>query len=166
VEETGGPGDVAVELKWRALGGEALALAVKPGLTLPTGDPRRGLGTGVPGFSLALAATRTAGPLSIDVNGRYERRDLATAADRAARRPDRLSASIASRLRVHPSCQLVAEIGGATGAERSAPSPGVFALAGAVASVARGIDVDVGARAGLSAPEVDLAWLGGVTWRF
>lgn len=155
VDAGSGPADVAVELKWRALGGEALALAVKPGLSLSTGGPGHGL-------SLALAASGTAGPLSLDVSGRYERRAHARAEDRAGR----LAASLAMRVRVDRSLQLAAEIGGATSAERSTSVPAVFALAAAVASPTAAVDVDLGARIGMTAPEVDLAWLTGVTWRF
>jgi hypothetical protein len=161
-----GPGDVALELKWRALGGEALALAAKAGVTLPTGDPGRGLGAGRPGLGLALAATRAAGRLSLDANVGYERRGWSRAEDRAALRRDRLTASLAVRAAVRPSLQLVAEIGGATAEERAARTPGAFALAGAVIAVAERVDLDVGVRVGLSESEPDVAWLGGATWRF
>jgi len=68
-ERTRGFGDVALELKWRFWDGELAKFAVKPGLTIPSGNFRKGLGTGraVPSVFLVSTSERDAWTWNIHV---------------------------------------------------------------------------------------------------
>ena len=55
--EASGLGDVSLALKWRFFEQGPLALALKPGLSLPSGDEGRGLGREQEGYDLLLIAS-------------------------------------------------------------------------------------------------------------
>ena len=52
-----GVGDASLEIKWRFFEREGCSLAVKPGMTVPTGDEERGFGTGRISGGVSLIAT-------------------------------------------------------------------------------------------------------------
>lgn len=47
-----GISDMTIEAKWRFFEKEGFSFALKPGITLPTGDRKRGLGTGRTAYSM------------------------------------------------------------------------------------------------------------------
>ena len=53
-----GISDISIESKWRFFEKNGLSLALKPGITLPTGNRKRGLGTGRTAYSLFLLQQR------------------------------------------------------------------------------------------------------------
>ena len=53
-----GISDISIESKWRFFEKDGLRLALKPGITLSTGDRKRGLGTGRTAYSLFLLQQR------------------------------------------------------------------------------------------------------------
>jgi hypothetical protein len=53
-----GVSDVSVELKWRFFEESGWSLALKPGITIPTGDRDKGLGSGRVSPSLFLITTK------------------------------------------------------------------------------------------------------------
>ena len=81
-----GPEDLRLELGWRFLEANGIALAVRPGLTLPSGEASRGRGTGRVGGSVVLAATVTTGALAFDLDAGYAHRDFSRGEDRDANR--------------------------------------------------------------------------------
>jgi len=52
-----GVSDTSIELKWRFYEKGSLSFALKPGMTLPTGDDEKGFGTGKVTYSLYFIAT-------------------------------------------------------------------------------------------------------------
>jgi len=166
VSSESGAADLALQAKWRVLEVGGFSLAAKPGVTLPTGDPHRGLGAGRVSYSVALIASQVLGPVTFDLNGAYTRSELALAAARAESRPDLWHGSLAIRARVLPSVQLVGNVGAGTSPRRSTVTWSAFALGGVTCAVTDRLTLDVGVKAGLTAPDVDLVALGGVAWRF
>jgi hypothetical protein len=65
--------DISFEVKWLFFEREGVSLAVKPGISAPTGSERKGLGAGKYGFSTHLIATRERGPLAFHANLGYIR---------------------------------------------------------------------------------------------
>lgn len=57
-----GQGDVGLDVKWRFYEKENLSLALKPGLTMPTGDETKNLGAGRTRQSLYLTTSYDADP--------------------------------------------------------------------------------------------------------
>jgi hypothetical protein len=67
---------------------------------------------------------------------------------------------------VLPSVQLVGNVGAGTSPLRSTSTWSAFAIAGVICAIADRLTLDVGVKAGLTAPDVDVLGLGGVAWRF
>ena len=159
VSSEGGVADLGAQAKWRVLEVGGLSLAVKPGLTLP----HHGVGAGRISYSVALIASQALGPVALDLNGGYARNGLAA---RTEGRPDLWHGSLALRARVLPSVQLVGDVGAGTTPRRSTATWSAFALGGVICAIADRLTLDVGVKAALTAPDVDLLGLGGVAWRF
>lgn len=166
VADARGPGDLAVELKCRVLERGGFSVAVKPSLALPTGSARAGLGNGRPSYGATLIASRTAGRLALHANVAWAHAGFALAADRAANRADVFHASVAATAQVLSRLALAANVGVETNPDRASHTALGFAVAGAIWSVTDSLDLDVGVKAGLSDPEIDVAALGGVAFRF
>jgi len=164
--ETRGLGDVAVDVKWRALEAGGFALALKPGITLPTGDADQGLGTGRPCYALTLVASQELGPVGLHANVAYLRDDYGRREDREVSRLERLRFSVALAAQVAEKLQLVADVGAETNTDRASPTWPAYALGGAIFAASDDVELDLGVRVGLSAPEADLAGLLGATFRF
>jgi hypothetical protein len=164
--DTKGIGDLAVDLKWRALERGGFALALKPGITLPTGDADRGLGTGRPCYGFTLVASQELGPVAVHANLAYRRDDYSRSEDREVSRLDRFHASIAAAWQVGPKLQLVADVGAETNPDRASTTWPVHGLAGVIYSASEDVELDLGVKVGLTEPETDLAGLLGVTFRF
>jgi hypothetical protein len=165
-DESAGANDATLELKWRFLEREGFSLAVKPGLSLPTGDPRRGLGAGSIGYGLALIATQAFGPVALHFNGAFAHNDHELATDRTSTRHQTWHASAAATAEVVTGLQLVANLGVQSPGERSATTWPAFALVGAVYSITDRIVLDLGVRTGLNAADTDLVVLAGAAYRF
>lgn len=165
-EEAVGTGDLTVELKWRLLEAGGFSLALKPGLTLPTGDADRGLGTGRVCAGAVLVASQDLGALQVHLNAGYGHNEFALAEARSAARPDVWHASLAAATEVLPGLQVVGNLGVETSSERGDGTLPTFALAGLVYSIGERLDVDVGIKAGLGDPANDLVGLAGLAARF
>jgi hypothetical protein len=161
-----GVGDMSVEVKWRLLEHEGFSLALKPGLSLPTGDEGRGFGSGRVSYAASLIATQSAGPFSFHVNAAYARNEYALQADRNANRSDIVHASFAAGMEVMNGLQAVANVGLETNSDRSSGTWPAFVLGGLIYSPTENLDVDLGVKGGLNEPETDLVGLAGLAWHF
>jgi hypothetical protein len=161
-----GVGDVLLEAKWRFLEAGGFSLALKPGLSLPTGDATFGLGTGRPCIGAALLATQLIGPVSLHLNAAFAHDEFARAEDRQGARADHWHASAAIVAEVTPVLQLVANLGAATSTDRNDPTPPAFALGGLIYAVTGSLDLDCGVKVGLTDPEPGLVLLAGLAARY
>jgi hypothetical protein len=166
VSDASGIGDVGVELKVRALELGGFSVALKPGLTLPTGDESQGLGTGAVSYGAVLILSQELGLVSLHANGAYARDEYGLAADRLANRRDRWRGSLAATAEMTHGLQAVANVGVETNGDRASTTHPAFALAGIVYSVNERLDVDLGIKAGLNRAEADLTALAGIAARF
>jgi len=153
-----GVNDVGLEVKWRLAQFEKLSFALKPGLILPVGDYRKALGTGKLGYSLFLIADQDLSTLLLHLNIGYIRNE-----NRLQERTNLWLISIAAEIPVAKSLSLVAEVGASTNNQKTADGHPVFVLAGAIYSIANGIDIDIGLQKGVNKHETDLAILTGLT---
>ena len=160
-------GDVLLEAKWRFLEAGGFSLALKPGLSLPTGDATLGLGTGRPCVGAALLVTQLIGPVSLHLNAAFAHDEFARAEDRQGARADHWHASAAIVARGDAAgLQLVANLGAATSADRNDPTPPAFALGGLIYAVTGSLDLDCGVKVGLTNPEPGLVLLAGLAAHF
>ncbi len=166
VSDENGAGDASLELKWRFLERGGFSLAMKPGLTLPTGDEERRLGNGRPAYGLTLIATQKWERSFLHFNLAYARNAFALEADRESNRRGIWSASIAAGAEVVKRLTMVANVGAETNGDKGSDTWPAFLLGGFICSVTENLDVDLGLKKGLNRPETDLAVLAGVAWRF
>lgn len=170
LQSASGAGDSTLELKWRFLEREGFSVALKPGITLPSGDENRGLGTGRVSGAVNLIAAGESAPWSWMVNVALTRVRYKLASDAAANHEHlrRLSAGVAFEL--SGAWRLTGEIGRRTNAARDDPflpgRNGHFVMLGAIWSPADNLDFALGLRRSASRGEPDSAMVAGATFRW
>jgi hypothetical protein len=171
VEDTGttttvrGATDMSIELKARVYEKDGLSFAVKPGVSLPTGDEEKGLGNGKVSYSTFFIATKEAGPWAFHVNVGYARNEYKLQADEDANRKDIWHVSLASQVEVVKGLNVVANIGMERNPEKASNTHPAFILGGVIYSATENLDVDLGIKGGLNKAEMDYSLLAGVVWR-
>lgn len=163
-----GVGDIELALKWRFFDDEEsrLSLALKPGLSLPTGDEEKGLGSGRVSGSLSLSATHQGDLGALHANIGYAYRTFRLEADRDILRHDIWSASLAAELNLTGSIRGVGEIGTETHEEKASDEGPSFILGGLIYEATDDIDIDLGVKGALNDAETDTTLLAGLTLRF
>lgn len=153
-----GAGDFALDVKWRFFERGGLGLAVKPGLTLPSGDDEKGLGAGKSTQRLFVIATKQAGPWAFHANAGYTRN-----ANRAGDREALWHASAAAAREVIGGLKATANVGTDTSTAAESKRMPVYILGGLVYVVSERFALDVGARRSFNVAGTAYAFLGGVT---
>ena len=169
-DEASGVSDSSLELKWRFYEKDDFSLALKPGVSLPTGDESRGLGTGRASWSVGLIATHEAGPWTFLGNVAYARLRFKLPQDEAGAREDLWRVSGGATYSLDERVKLAGELGARTNEARDDPFQpgrhGQFAMLGAIYSPTKKIDFDIGLRKGLNRAETDTVLLAGATFRW
>lgn len=163
-----GFGDLALQIKWRFYDNAdaGFSLALKPGITIPTGDERKGLGTGKVTGDVTLIATREAELASYHVNLGYSRNEYKLDEDNASSRKNIWHASVAAELNVTDRLRAVGDIGIETASEKESDTDPAYILGGLIYAVSDNTDLDIGIKGGLNDAEPDTTLLAGVTMRF
>ncbi len=156
-----GLSDMSLEVKWRFYEKEGLSLALKPGLTFPTGDNDKGLGAGRVTYFLFFIVTKEVKPWAFHLNLGYTRND-----NRNDEADNLWHASLAGTVELAKNLMAVANIGIQTNTERNATVHPAFILGGLVYSICENFDIDLGLKGGLNKAEADYSLLAGLTWRF
>ena len=170
VDSASGLSDTSLELKWRFYDAEGLSLAVKPGISLPTGDEDRGLGLGRTSWGINFIADYDVKPWAVFANVAYFRARFSNPQDEAASRSDLWRVSAGTTYEVRDNFWLAAELGVRTNEARNDPFfPGrraQYAMLGLIFSPTPKIDLDIGVRKGLNRAETDTVFLAGATFRW
>jgi len=161
VHDEDGFADVALEVKWRVLEKDGFALALKPGLSFPTGNDKKGLGTGRMTYGMIFIATKELEPFAFHLNAGYRRNE-----NRTNERKDIWGADLAGEVSVLKSLKLVANVGIVTNTDRDSSTAPAFALGGLIYSITENIDIDLGYKRGLNKAEADNTYIGGLTIKF
>lgn len=156
-----GVSDLSVEVKWRFFEKDGLSLALKPGVSLPSGDEERGLGAGKTAYSVFFIGTKEAGPWAFHANLGYIRNE-----NKADERENLWHASVAAQVEAVKDLNIVANIGIERNTDRTVNTHPAFVLGGLIYSISENIDIDFGLKAGLNGPETDYSLLAGLAWRF
>ncbi len=162
----GGISDTSVQLKWRFYEKYGLSFAVKPGVTLPTGDENKGLGNGEVSYSIFFITTKEIAPWAFHLNLGYILNEFNLRTDDDANRKDIWHASLASEVKVVKDLKVVANIGVERNPDKTSNTNPTFLLGGFIYSITESVDVDFGVKGGLTRPETDISYLAGITWRF
>lgn len=157
-----GLSDVSLEFKWNFYESKELAsLALKPFLTLPTGDEDRGLGNGKATFGIYFIATKEIEPVALHINLGYIRNE-----NKLDDRKDIWHLSLASEFNVTKELKIVGNVGIESNTDRESNTHPAFILGGFIYSLSDKIDIDAGVKAGLNKAEVDYAILAGLKYKF
>jgi long-subunit fatty acid transport protein len=170
VDNASGMSDSTLELKWRFYDKDGLSLAVKPGVTLPTGNENKGLGLGKSSWGVNLIADLEAEPWVWLANVSYFHASYKLPQDKADLRTDIWRVSGGAEYTVRKEFRLVGELGVRTNEARNDPFfPGQraqYAMLGFIYSPAEKVDFDMGVRKGLNRAETDTVYLIGATFRW
>jgi hypothetical protein len=161
VSRESGIGDINLDVKWRFFEQEGWGLALKPGITFPTGNEDKGLGDGRTSYRLFLIGSRELGPVALHANLGYLR-----TSNNEGNHQDLWHASLAAEYEVVKDWKLMADIG----VSRN-PTPGddthpAYALGGVAYAVTEKIRLDGGVKFGLNKAETDITYLFGITFLF
>jgi hypothetical protein len=156
-----GLSDISLDLKWRVFEQDGWSFALKPGITLPTGDDDRGLGSGRATYRMYLVGTREVAPWAFHANLGYVRNE-----NPFGDRKDLWHASAAAELEVIKNLKAVANVGIERNPDPSSNTNPAFALAGLIWQINDTFSVDGGVKFGLNRPETDTTYLFGVTMKF
>jgi len=153
--------DTSLEVKWRFYEHDNLSLALKPGITVPTGDDDKDLGAGKATYSLYFITSKEMDPWAFHLNFGYMRNE-----NTHEERKDLWHASVAASRSLTENLSAVANLGVERNPDRSTDTDPAFFLAGLVYALSEDIDVDCGVKFGLNEPETDSTVLAGITWKF
>jgi len=156
-----GISDLSLNLKWRFYEEHGLSFAIRPGITIPTGDHDKDLGAGKMTYSVFLLGTKEAKPWAFHANLGYLRN-----ANDAEARKDLLFASMAAEVEVAEHLELVADLGIHTNPDKASDNHPAYILGGLIYSVSKDIDIDFGIKGGLTETEPDYTILAGIKLKF
>ena len=156
-----GIGDATLEAKWRLFEKDGFSMALKPGISFPTGNDDKGLGTGKLGGHIFLIGSKELGSWAFHANLGYIRNE-----NDADERKDIWHASLAATWEVVKNLKLAADIGVERNTEEESSNNPAFLIGGIIYSITENLDVDLGVKYGLTEPEADISAMAGVTFRF
>jgi len=157
---TSGWGDSMLDFKWRFYDAAPLALAVRAGADIPTGDAARGLGAGTAGFHVIAVAGWQLERVNVNVNAAYIRvRQTGMRADIPV-----FSAAVVGP-NASPWRTFIEATASANPDPQNAQWPAV-ARTGLIATVTTWLDLDIGYQARLNRSATRQVWLAGATLRW
>lgn len=161
VAEENGISDLTVEIKRRFYDENGVSLALKPGITLPTGDDEQGLGTGRFGYHLFAIASLDLAPWAFHANLGYIRNE-----NKVDEEADIWHLSAAVTYEVIKNLRLVGNIGREKNLDPDGVNDPSYLLGGVIYGVTDSFDLDCGLKYCLNSAETDLSLLAGVTMRW
>lgn len=160
-EQASGMGDATLALKWRFLERGPLSLALKPGVTLPTGDEREGLGAGKAGWGSQFVTSYVQGPATFHLHVGYLRHR-----NTLGERESLTHFSGAVELRTGPRLRVVADVARNTNPDPAQSGSERYVVFGVIWSVTRDFDLDAGVKWGRGSAALDEAILLGLAVRW
>jgi hypothetical protein len=157
---THGFGDTALDIKWRFFESGPLSFGARSGLSVPTGKDDQGLGSGKTSPHAILISTYAEDPWMFAANVDYAYDPL------IGDRRNLWGASAAAVYSVGESWRFSAEVGTAANPDASRASWLTVARFGAIATLARGFDVDAGYQVRLTRAAPVQVVLAGATLRW
>lgn len=153
--------DMTLDVKWRFFEQDGFSLALKPGISFPTGDDQKGLGAGDMGYRLYFIGSKEAGPWVFLANLGYTYND-----NKVDEEKNLWHVSFATTYEIVKDLKIVGDIGADKNTEKDASNDPAYILGGLIYSITDKFDIDCGVKYGLNSSETDLSWLAGVTFRF
>lgn len=161
-----GISDMTIGAKWRFYEKDGLSFAIKPGITIPTGDENKGLGNGRASYDVVFITTKEIEPWAFHLNLGYTHNVYKLQKDKDEKRKDIWKASLAAELEVVKNLKIVADTGIERNEENGKSTHPAFILGGLIYSISENFDINVGIKGGLNKPADDVAVLAGIALRF
>ncbi len=156
-----GVGDTALVAKWRIPLEGGISLALKPFVTLPSGNDEKFLGSGKVDYGVFFITSVEKEPWAVHFNLGYTR-NLNTIGERNDLW--RVSAAVVYSVSAH--WKVCADLGLQTNTDRTSETEPAYILAGFIYAPAENLELSLGIKQGLNNQTVDLAVIPGITWRF
>lgn len=153
--------DTVLEVKWRFFEKEGWSLALKPGISFPTGDENKTLGTGKIGYHLFFMASKEVGAWAFHANLGYIGNE-----NKANEERNIWHGSLAATYEVLEALKVVGNIGIERNPDPTSKNDPAFLIGGVIYAVSKNFDLDFGVKYGLSSSETDLSVLAGMAFRF
>jgi len=168
ISDNNGVGDTSVDVKWRFLEGKPheLSLALKPGMTIPSGDETKGFGDGRISGGVMLIGTKEWQNVTFHCNAGYTHHAYGQIMASEMLKQDILHASLAAEFSITNNLRTVGNIGIETNENKASDNHPVFLLGGMIFSAADNFDLDLGVKGGLNKAETDTTILAGLSARF
>jgi hypothetical protein len=158
---TRGINDLSIDLKWRFFERGAFSLAVKPGITLPTGDADKFLGAGRVTWGALLIGSYEPGALAFHAHlGYRDFRNTIGAKTALWQATGAITWQLIEKLK------LVTDVSRETNPVPGYSTPLDYVVVGAIWTPQKNLDLDIGYRYGASKPALDAGLLAGVTLRW
>ncbi len=153
--------DITIEAKWRFFEKDGLGIAIKPGISVPSGDYKQGFGTGRTTYKAQFIASKEIAPFTLNFNGGYQRNE-----NKTDERRNLFSSSFNLNVEVLKELIIGGEIGIASSCDpETKTGPAFFAL-GANYNMGRYLTIDGGLKLGLNKYEIDHSFILGFTIKF
>lgn len=161
-------GDLGIELKWRFLENkdQGFSLAIKPGLSLPTGNEKKGFGNGRISESVMMIATQEWQHGAFHGNVGYTHNAYSEDEDNTTLKKDIWHASVATELKMTEKLRAVFDIGIDSNSDKTPDTNPAYLLGGLICSVSENFDLDIGVKKGLNHADKAKTVLAGLTARF
>jgi len=160
ISHENGFSDVLFTAKWRLFEKDGIGLALKPGITLPTGNHKRELGSGRATYSVTFIATKELEPFTFHINGGYTRNE-----NKLEEKKDLWAASFAPEVKLGKDTRIVGEARMSKNTDYSCGTDHAFTSVGINYALTEKIDINLGYKAGLNEAEPDHTLLAGITVR-
>lgn len=156
-----GISDTTLEVKWRFFEKDRLSLALKPGVTFPTGNDEKGLGAGKAGYHLFIIGSKEVAPWAFHVNIGYIGNE-----NKMDEEKNIWHASLATTYEVIKNLKVVGNVGIGRNPDKAADNDPSFLIGGVIYSLAESFDIDCGVKYGLNNTETDWSLMAGMAFRF
>lgn len=153
--------DLELGFKYRFYEGNRLKVAIRPSIIIPTGDEKKGLGSGRVGAKFFLLVDKELEKVTAFFNLGYIRNE-----NKIGERKDLWHISLAGEYRFTEALKVVGNIGTERNPEKDTSTHPVFLIGGVVYSLSDKFDLSAGIKRGLTRPETDRSMTVGMTLRF
>jgi hypothetical protein len=163
VLDTTGKGfnDVALDVKWRFYEKDGVIYGIKPGISFPTGDENKGLGTGKATYGAVLLSAIERGTWLYNWHVGYKHnRNVID------ERKNLWHVSASASYSIRENLKLVADIGADTNRDKTSDDRPRYLVLGAIYSPNDDMDLDIGIRKEITGPAINYAVLAGLTVRW
>lgn len=156
---------VSISPKLKIGEAEGFSIAIKPlvGYSYVFAAPRDDYAVS---FGATGVFSKEFAPFALHLNTGYTYTDYHLKKSDDAQRSSIVNLSLAGTWEARKGLRLVLDSGVATNSDKTRSEMPVFALAGVICSLNDNIDIDFGVKFGVTAPEPDVAALGGLTLKF